>query len=68
MLHNELPSPGFIPGANRLLAEVTRAVDYARQVAKDSPSSSTPDDLRNFLRQAALLLPGKAAPSKKDKS
>jgi anti-sigma factor RsiW len=56
----------MIPGANRLLAEVTRAVDYARQVQRHSPESSTPADLRNFLRQAALLLSPSKAPAKKD--
>lgn len=59
MLHNELSSPGLIPGANRLVAEVSRAIDYARMVHAQSPESTTPADLRNFLRQAALLIPGK---------
>lgn len=67
MLPNELPTPPNIPGAYRLQREVSRAIDYARNVSRNSPDSSTPADLRNFLRAAALLLPAAGKPtSKKD--
>ena len=66
MLPNELPTPPNIPGAYRLQREVARAIDYARSVSRNSPESTTPGDLRNFLRAAALLLPTSPKPTKKD--
>lgn len=65
MLPNELPTPPNIPGAYRLQREVERAIDYARSVSRASPDSTTPAELRNFLRAAALLLPA-SKPAKKD--
>lgn len=66
MLPNELPPPPNIPGAYRLQKEVERAIDYARGVARSSPESSTPADLRDYLRAAALLLPASPKITKKD--
>lgn len=65
MLPGELPSPGMIPGSASLMSEVAKAIDYARLMARVTPDSTTPDDVRNFLRAAALLVPGKR-PAKKD--
>ena len=66
MLPGELPSPGMIPSSARLMREVTKAIDYARLTARVSPESTTPGDLRDFLRAAALLIPGKKPAPKKD--
>lgn len=59
MLPNELPSPGMLPRSARLMTEMTNAIDYVRMVARQSPDSTAPEELRNFLRAAALLIPGK---------
>lgn len=62
LLDKERPVAPSIPGAYRLEREIAKAIDYARGVAAVSPDSTLPAELRNFLRAAALLLPGKAIP------
>lgn len=66
MLPGELPSPGMIPASGRLMSEVAKAIDYARMTVRHSPDSTTPEELRNFFRAAALLVPGKKPVQKKD--
>jgi hypothetical protein len=66
MLPNELPTPPNVPGAYRLQKAVEAAIDYARSVHRASPESTTPAELRDYFRAAALLLPSGKPASKKD--